>query len=30
MGKGLFGTKRSVDFFDPDKGTRITLRKYAR
>jgi serine/threonine-protein kinase RsbT len=34
MGKGLFGTKRLVDFFDvdtgPNKGTRITLRKYAR
>ena len=34
MGKGLFGTKRLVDFFEvdtgPNKGTRITLRKYAR
>jgi serine/threonine-protein kinase RsbT len=34
MGKGLLGTKRLVDYFEvdsaPDRGTRVTLRKYVR
>ncbi len=34
MGKGLLGARRLVDFFEvdsgPDRGTRVTLRKFVR
>lgn len=34
MGKGLLGARRLVDFFEvdtgPERGTRVTLRKFAR